>query len=116
MLNFSEIIETIKKLVELRVKITIHKVADDISTVITRIAVLVLMGLAGIFVLFFASMALAFFLGHLMDNTYLGFLSVGGMYLVLLLILYSMRNTLSLQGSLKHSLTKFIFVFKRKFY
>jgi hypothetical protein len=114
MMNVSEILATVKKLIELRIKIAFKRLSDDISTIVTRIVALILMVLAGMFVLLFGSISLAFYLGELLDRVYLGFLSVGGIYLLLLLILYLVRNTLSFQTSLKGNLTRFIFLSKTK--
>lgn len=114
MMNISEILNTVKKLVELRIKIAYSKIADDISTIVTRVVVLIMMVLAAMFVLLFGSISLAFYLGTLLDSVYLGFLSVGGIYLLFLFILYLIRNTMTFQTSLKINLTKFIFLFKSK--
>jgi len=114
MMNISEILNTVKKLVELRIKIAYSKITDDISTIVTRVVVLIMMVLAAMFVLLFVSISLAFYLGTLIDSVYLGFLSVGGIYLLLLFILYLIRNTMTFQTRLKSNLTKFIFLFKSK--
>ena len=114
MMNISEILETVKKLIELRIKIAFNKITEDISTIVTRVVVLIMMVLASMFVLLFGSISLAFYLGDLLDSVYLGFLSVGGFYLLVLLILYLIRNTMSFQSRLSRSLTKFIFLFKTK--
>jgi hypothetical protein len=113
-MNLSEIIETIKKLVEVRIKIAISKLTDDLSTILTRMAVLILMLIVGLLALLFASFSLAFYLGAQMESIYLGFLAVAAGYLCALLLLYMIRNTLSLQQTLKSGLTRFIFLFKRK--
>lgn len=113
-MNLSEIIETIKKLVEIRIKIAINKLADDLSTIVTRVVVLVLMLMVSLLVLLFLSVALAFFLGQQMNSVYLGFLTVGVGYVLILLILYLSRNSQSLQQMLKSRLTRFIFLFKHK--
>lgn len=114
MMNISEILETVKKLIELRIKIAFNKITEDISTIVTRVVVLIMMVLASMFVLLFGSISLAFYVGVLLDSVYLGFLSVGGFYLLILLILYLIRNTMSFQSRLSSSLTKFIFLFKTK--
>lgn len=114
MMNLSEILETVKKLIELRIKIAFNKISNDISTIVMRVVVLIMMVLAGMFVMLFGSISLAFYFGELLDSIYLGFLCVGGIYLFLLLILYLIRNTLSFQARLKSGLTKYIFLFKAK--
>ncbi len=114
MINFSELINTIKKLVEIRVKILIEEIKDDISTVFTRIVVLILMLITSLFILLFGSIALAFYFAALVESTHVGFLVVGGIYVFILLILFMIRNSLSLQTNLKRSLGNFLFIFKRK--
>lgn len=112
-MNFSEIVETIKRLVEIRIKIAVTRITDDLSTIVTRIVMLVLMVLAGMFVLLFGSVALGYFLSVQLGATHLGFLSVAGIYFLIFIILYLVRNTLSLQTSLKTALMKFVFLAKR---
>jgi hypothetical protein len=114
MINFSELITTIKKLIEIRIKILIEEIKDDISTVITRLVVLILMLLTSLFILLFGSIALAFYFATLSESTHVGFLIVGGIYVFILLILFMIRNSLSLQSNLKRSLGSFLFIFKRK--
>ncbi|WP_209331023.1 phage holin family protein [Lunatimonas salinarum] len=114
MMNLSEIVETVKKLVEVRIKIAVNKLADDFASIVTRVVVLILMVMTGVMVLLFGSIALAFFLAEKMASVYMGFLTVAASYLVLLLLLYLVRNSASLQTSLKSGLTKFIFLFKQK--
>lgn len=114
MMNISEILDTVKKLIELRIKIAFNKFTDDISTAITRVVVLILMVLAGMFVLLFGSISLAFYVGTLFESVYLGFLSVSGIYFLFLLLIYLIRNTFSFQNYLKKSLTKYVFLFTSK--
>lgn len=114
MLNFSELVNTIKKLIEIRFKILIEEVKDDISIIISRIVVLVLMLLASLFILLFGSIALAFYFAVLVESTHMGFLIVGGIYAFILLILYMIRNSMTLQTNLKRNLGSFLFIFKKK--
>ncbi|WP_114747844.1 phage holin family protein [Pleomorphovibrio marinus] len=114
MLNLSELINTLKKLIEIRIKILLEEIKDDLSTIFTRVVVLVFMVLTSLFILLFGSIALAFYFAVLMESTHAGFLMVGGIYLFILLILFLIRNSFSLQSSLKRSLTSFLFIFKRK--
>lgn len=113
MLNFSELINTIKKLIEIRIKILIEEIKDDLSTIIVRVVVLVFMVLASLFLLLFGSIALAFYFAVLVESTHIGFLMVGGIYLFILLILFMIRNSFSLQSNLKRRLISFLFMFKR---
>lgn len=114
MLNMTEILTTIKKLIEVRFKILKSGIQDQISLLIARVVMLVLMVLAASFVLLFGSISLAFYFSELYESTSIGFLFLTGIYFLIFIILYVMRNSTFLQGGLKNSITKFVFLFKGK--
>jgi uncharacterized membrane protein YdbT with pleckstrin-like domain len=61
------------------------------KSVTTAVKVLLIMCFFMMF-LFFASIALALYLGKIMDNNVLGFLTVGGIYVVLIIIAYFIKD------------------------
>ena len=108
----NEIITTIKKLIEVRVNIIKAEIVDQISSVVARVAVIVLIVLSASFILLFGSIALAFYFSELYGSTSIGFLMLTGIYLVIFLLLVFLRNAMSFQSVLKNSLYKFVFLFK----
>lgn len=109
MLNVSEIIQTIKKLIEVRLTIVRDEIQGQFSSFFTRIFILVMMGIVSILVLLFFSISLAFYISELTYSTYKGFLYVGFVYLLVLFLLYTLRNSGRIRSSLQESLSEFIF-------
>lgn len=114
MLNVSEIMQTIKQLVEVRMQMVKNEISEQVSIFMTRILLLVLMGLVALFVLLFLSICLAFYLNEVTYSNYMGFLYVALIYIVLLIVLYIMRNSGRLSDSAQDSLKAFIFRVKSK--
>ncbi|MDN3669016.1 phage holin family protein [Echinicola jeungdonensis] len=112
MLNFSEIGNTIKKLIEVRIQILKKDIEEELSSIVTRITILILMVIASILVLLFASLALAFYFGELTYSNYLGFLYVALIYLLFFLILYIIKDQRGLQNGIQNVLKKFVFFSK----
>ncbi|WP_339925378.1 phage holin family protein [uncultured Cyclobacterium sp.] len=108
----NQIITTIKKLIEVRVDIIKAEIVDQISSVVARVAVIVLIVLSASFILLFGSIALAFYFSELYGSTSIGFLLLTGIYLIIFLFLVFLRNAMSFQSVLKNSLYKFVFLFK----
>lgn len=114
MSNISEIVDTLKKLIEVRIEMLKEGIRSRLTSLFTRIAVLVLMGIFFLFLLLFASFSLAFYLSELSRSPSLGFLYVAGIYLIIVIILYFIRNSLQLQANLRSSLTRFVFFGEKK--
>jgi len=110
MLNVSEIVQTIKKLIEVRLKIVRDEVQEQFSSILTRIFILIMMGIVSLLMLLFFSISMAFYISELTYSTYKGFLYVGLVYLVVLFLLYLIRDSISTRGgSLQENLKGFIF-------
>lgn len=114
MSNISEIVNTIKNLIDVRLEMIQEGIRTRITSFIARIAILLLMGIFALFLLLFASFSLAFYLSEISRSPFLGFLYVAGIYLVILIILYFVRNSLQLQANLRSSLTRFVFLGEQK--
>ncbi|SRR5690606_12659766 len=110
MSKISEVVNTIKELIDVRLEMIQEEIRTRISSFIARIAILVLMGLFALFLLLFASFSLAFYLSEVTRSPWLGFLYVAGIYLVIVIILYFVRNSLQLQANLRSSLSRFVFL------
>ncbi len=86
------IIEKIKEYIHIRTELSVLSAVDKGSQLfaglLTDGLVLILMVLAGLF----GSFALGFYLSEVLNNTYGGFLIVAGIYLILALVLNSIKE------------------------
>ncbi len=80
---FARVVSYIKTYIELKKLSTIEKSVLILSSV----AVALLIGIVFLMVLFFMSVGLALYLGDILASYYLGFISVGLLYLLLLIVL-----------------------------
>ncbi|RPA69723.1 phage holin family protein [Cyclobacteriaceae bacterium YHN15] len=109
MLNISEIIQTIKQLVEVRIQLIQDEISEQLSTVLARIFLLLLMATVSVMILLFASFSLAFYLSELMYSTYKGFLYVALIYLLIFVFIYFLKDAKSILDSFQKFLRNFIF-------
>lgn len=107
-----EIISTLKKLIEVRFKIFKSEITDKISNMAARLGILLLMVLSASFILLFGSIALAFYFSEILGSSSIGFLLLTGIYFVIFILLYLLRNAVFIQKSLKNSLSKYVFLFE----
>ncbi|MCH7407873.1 phage holin family protein [Belliella sp. DSM 111904] len=113
MLNVSEIVQTIKQLIEVRIQMVKNQVEDRFSEIISRVFILVLMGLASLMILLFASISLAFYLGEILYSNYLGFLYVSLIYLLLFVVLFIVRESDGIISSFRKFFRSFLFRIKK---
>lgn len=69
---------------------TVNKVSETVASVISKIAIVVLIGLA----LIIFSLGGAFWIGAAMGNIYYGFFIVGGFYVLIGILVHVFRRTL----------------------
>lgn len=86
------LIEHGKEYLQNRVDLAMLQFTDKASDTISNIIIYALLGFIGVFVLLFGSFALAYALGNLFDNTFLGFLSVFGIYMITGIVLYVFKQ------------------------
>lgn len=109
MLRIGEIIQTIKGIVETKVDMVKLDIQEQISGILSRLVILILMGGSLLLVLLFLSLSLAFFLSQYFESPHMGFLLVGLLYLLILWILYLIRDNDSTQEKMQKGLKGFIF-------
>lgn len=100
----SDIKESIKKYVETRIKLSELRWREEIADAIARA---VYLGFILVFVgtgLLLLNLALALYLGRLLNSTALGFLALGGFYVVLGTVLYRFDEKLGIYEKIKVSL------------
>lgn len=83
--NTENYINTRLELLKLK---AIAKIADVVSSIFSRLAVLIVF----IFSLVILNIGLSFYVGELLHNTSYGFFAVSGFYVFLTIILYLLRN------------------------
>jgi len=79
-------IETKLDLLKLK---AVDKSSEVISSVVSGIAILIMVSFAAVLL----SIGLAFWVGELLGKTYLGFLAVAGFYLLIALLLHFFKDT-----------------------
>lgn len=114
MLNISEIIQTIKQLIDVRVQLVKDEISEQFASVLSRIFLLLMMATVSVMVLLFASFSLAFYLSELMYSTYKGFLYVALLYLLVFVLIYFLKDAKSIVESFQKFLKHFIFRGKRE--
>ena len=106
--ELDEIVEDVKSYVNTTLELYKLKATEKGAEMATQAIInLVLAGMASMFLLF-ASFALAFCLSEYFDKMYVGFVIVAGIYALLGLIVYSIKNTW-LKGTLIDSIIKSVY-------
>lgn len=114
MLKISEIVQTVKGIVEARIGLVKQEIQDEFVGVLSRIILLTVMGSLLLLVFLFLSLSMAFFLSQITKSPYLGFLIVALVYLLIVLLVYLTRDSLQIQERIESVLKDFILKAKRK--
>jgi uncharacterized membrane protein YqjE len=114
MLKIGEIIETVKGIVETKVELVKYEIQEEFIGIVFRIMLLIFISAVGLLVLLFFSFSLAFFLSQYTKTSYMGFLMVGGLYLILMAVLYYTRYSQAVQRTVESGLRSFIFKRRNK--
>jgi len=108
MLKIGDIVQTVKGLVETKIDLIKRDIQEEVFGFFTKIILLVLMGGSLLLVLLFMSLSLAFYLSQYFEAPYMGFFLVGVLYLVVLLILYLIRENKKTQDKIQLTLKGFL--------
>jgi len=109
MVNFTEIIQTIKSLVETRIELVKSDIQDQLVGMLSRLILLILIGSIGLVSGLFLSLSFAFFISQVTQTPYLGFLVVALCYLVIVVFLYLTKDSVGFQQKFHAFLKQFIF-------
>lgn len=109
MLNISEIIQTVRQLIDVRIQMIKEEINQQLAAVLARIFLLFFIGLVLLLILIFASFTLAYLISEWARTPYMGFLVVSLLYVLVLVGLYMMRNSKRLIGGIHFILTQFLF-------
>lgn len=91
-LNIDLLVEKLTKFIELKLEIYELKVKQQLVIVISSLATLGFIIACGIFVIFFASVALGFYLNGVLESKFIGFIIVSVIYLLICIILILFRD------------------------
>jgi hypothetical protein len=109
MLNFAEILQTIKSLVETKIELIKSDIQDQLVGMLSRLILLVLIGSILLVAGLFLSLSLAFYISQVTQSPYFGFLVVALGYLIVVVFLYLTRDSQGFQQQVNSSLKNFIF-------
>lgn len=90
------IAEHAKDYAELRIELMKLEAAAKISNVVSSVASAVIIGLISLFTLLFLSIGVAWWIGQTNNNPSMGFFIVAGVWALLGVIVYVMRNAVKL--------------------
>lgn len=88
--NLERVVQLLSKFIEVKMELYELKVKEQIVFIISSFTALAIIILLGLFMVFFLSLFLGYLLNDILNSNYLGFLIVGGGYLILsvLVIIY----------------------------
>ena len=109
MLNFTELIQTFKSLIETRIVLVKSDIQDQLVGILSRLILLILIGSILLVAGLFLSLSLAFYISQVTQSPYLGFLVVAVCYLLVVVLLYLTKDTRGFQQQGNIFLKKFIF-------
>lgn len=113
MLKISEIVQTVKGIIETRIGLVKQEIQDEFVGILSRIILLTAIGSMLLLVFLFLSLSLALFLSQVTKSPYMGFLIVALMYFMVVLIMYLTRDSLQIQERTENLLKDFIFKIKK---
>jgi ABC-type multidrug transport system fused ATPase/permease subunit len=90
--RLEQLISSIKQYAENWSDIALLKIQDRLSDVFSSIASAIIIGIISLFIIFFASVGVAWWIGQALDNPSLGFFCIAGFYLVLAVVIFFYRD------------------------
>lgn len=90
--SFQGVLQKIKEYIDNTKELTILRIVSRVSDIISSVITDGLFIIFSFFVLLFLSISLGFYFGDLFDSNSLGFLTVGGIYILFLLILKILKR------------------------
>ena len=91
-IKIEHLISHVKEYGEERMNLVMLNAQEKAAKAIAGTASVLILMVLGIFTLAFLSFALAWFIGQLLEQPYLGFLIVGGVYLLAAILLWTNRE------------------------
>lgn len=109
MFNISEIIQTVKQLVDVRIQLIKEEINDQLASILAKLFLLLIISLVLLLIMLFASFTLAYFISEWTRSPYMGFLIVSLLYILLLILLYAQRDSKKLTKVFHYILRQILF-------
>lgn len=90
--DHQKLIDKVAEYVNVRKELALLKTVDKGSQIFANIISGILVLLFAVLAFVFGSFALSFYLSEILGNSYIGFLIVAGFYLLIAIILYSIKD------------------------
>lgn len=90
--SFQGVLQKVKEYIENTKELTILRIVGRVSAIISSVITDGLLIIFSFFVLLFLSISLGFYFGDLFNSNFLGFLTVVGIYILLILILTAFKK------------------------
>jgi hypothetical protein len=87
-----QLVSNIKEYAETRSDIAMLNIQDKVSSVLSSIASATVAAILGLFILFFASLCAAWYIGQSLNNPSIGFFCIAGFYLIVAIIIIINRD------------------------
>ena len=91
-IKIEQLVSHVKEYAEERMNLLMLGAQEKTSRAIAGTSTALIMVVLGVFILGFLSMALAWYVGQQLEQPFLGFLIVGGLYLVVAILLWVNRE------------------------
>lgn len=91
-LNLEKVINHLSKFIELKLEIYELKVKEQLVVIISSFATMVLILSFGMFMLFFSSLALGFYLNIIFESEFIGFVLIGLIYMLICILLIVFKD------------------------
>ena len=99
-LKLDSIIENLSGYIENKLEILKIELKEDAASLASRLILLIFLCTLALIILLFLSLAAGIVINLWLDSSYLGFLVIGGIYLLLLLVLIIFKNKLKLENKI----------------
>ena len=90
--KIEHLVSNVKEYAEERLKLIILNAYDKAGRLLSNTVSILILAVISFFVLLFVSFAMAWWIGQALEQPFLGFLIIGGVYLLLVLLVYVNRE------------------------
>lgn len=96
--NIKGIFDKISSYLEARLELFKLEAKEEVSHIIAKALLMLVIAGAFTFFLLFASVAASIYIGEYLDSYFYGFMIVGGVYIVIMLLIIMLRSLLNLEN------------------
>jgi hypothetical protein len=99
--GIDKLISSVKKYLKIEVDLFKLQAKEQVVEILSVFILIFLLLSFGLFIVFFLSITIAFYLNDLLDSRYLGLLIVAGFYTIICIVLVLMKDKLIAKGIFK---------------